>query len=314
MTKLFFSKYLGASINLRMGHSRFFVISMTLIISVCTGLFYAGYWLGQSNNVEYIYGPDGKRINVTRSHRAQFVKLKRMTQASLKRLSLHIGYLKSRVIRLNEYGPRIIKLTKADVKDFNFGISPGLGGPEKPIQWSVNSNSLMAEINRLSAIIEDRELKFAMLETMFINANLKRDAKPEGKPVRKSDGWVRMTSRFGMRIHPITRRRRFHDGIDFAGRSGAPIYTVAAGIVTASGWRGGYGYTVEVSHGDGLVSRYAHNKRLLVKVGQKISKGQKVALMGSTGVSTGTHVHYEILKDGKPISPHAFIRRKIRKK
>ncbi len=295
--------------NLRVGHSQFYVVSMTMIMLVSAGIFYAGYWLGQDNSSQY--GPDGKRINTASSHRKKFAKIRKMTQNSLKRFSLHVGYLKAGVIRLNETGTRIIKLTKGNMKDFNFSVNPGIGGIEKPDYKLVNSKDLSNDINRLSRIVKDRELKLTMLETLLINANLRRDAKPEGRPVRKRDGWIKMTSRFGSRLDPFTRRHKFHDGIDYAARSGTPIYTVAAGIVTASGWRGGYGKTVEVSHGKGLVSRYAHNRKLLVKVGDKIRKGQKIALMGSTGRSTGPHVHYEILENGKPISPHQFMVKKV---
>lgn len=288
--------------DLQTDHSRFFIISMAVISLLCAVLFYAGYWLGKAHNPVYAGKLNGVGTNKTR-----IAELKRKTQTSLRRLSLYVGYMKARVIRLNEYGKRMTKLSKIDAKDFNFSMNPGIGGLENKVKGKISSKSLIEEINQLSAVLKDRELKLSILEILLIEAKLKRSTFPEGKPVRKSDGWIKMTSTFGMRIHPIKRRRIFHDGIDYAGKRGAPIYTVAAGIVTASGWRGGYGYTVDVFHGNGLVSRYAHNKKLLVKVGDKISKGQKIALLGSTGRSTGPHVHYEILKDGKPVSPHSFI-------
>lgn len=295
--------------DLQTDHSRFFVVSMTIIIFFSAVLFYAGYWVGNVNNPEY-----SSSINAAHPRKTRFTHLKRKTRASLRRFSLHVGNLKARVIRLNEYGKRIISLSNVNMNDFNFSSSPGIGGLENRPNGKITRNSLIQEINQLSAVLKDRELKLAILETFLIHAKLKRNAFPEGKPIRKSDGWIKMTSTFGMRTHPINRRRVFHDGIDYAGKSGAPIYTVAAGIVTASGWRGGYGYTIDVLHGDGLVSRYAHNKKLLVKVGDKINKGQKIALLGSTGRSTGPHVHYEILRDGKPVNPHSFIVKKSLKK
>ncbi len=288
--------------DLQTDHSRFFIISMAVISLSCTVLFYAGYWLGRTNNPANL----GNVIGVV-TERTRLTQLTSKTQIYLKRFSLYVGYLKARVIRLNEYGKRISALSKVEAKDFNFSSSPGIGGIERSTNAKITNKSLIQEISQLSAVLKDRELKLSMLENFLTYAKLKRSTFPEGRPVRKRDGWVKVTSTFGMRTHPISRRRVFHDGIDYAAKLGAPIYTVAAGIVTASGWRGGYGYTIDVFHGNGLVSRYAHNKKLLVKVGDKISKGQKIALLGSTGRSTGPHVHYEILKDGKPVSPLSFI-------
>jgi len=139
---------------------------------------------------------------------------------------------------------------------------------------------------------------------MLLHVKLKRQSVPEGNPT-KGKAW--MSSKFGARRDPFTGRKTYHDGIDFAAKLGTPIYSSAAGVVSASGPRGGYGNTVEVDHGDGTVTRYAHNSLNLVQVGERVRKGQKIALMGSTGRSTGSHVHYEILKNGRPVSPHASL-------
>ena len=291
--------------TLRMGHSKFYIISMTLIVLVSTGLFYAGYYLGQANTLgDTDYGVNSNRISEVSRQRAQLAKLQRTTQTYLKRLSQHLGLLKAHVIRLNAFGDRITKMANLDAREFNFNSVPAQGGLYKPLKGSVKSEDFFEEMRRLSAVLKDREAKLSALETMLLHANLQRKGSPDGKPVRR--GW--MSSRYGARRDPFTGRRTFHDGIDFAARLGTPIYTVAAGVVTASGRRGGYGNTVEVDHGNGLVSRYAHNSKILVKVGQKVKKGQRIALMGSTGRSTGSHVHYEILKYGKPVNPNTFMR------
>ncbi len=307
MNIILFTKYIGSPMTLRMGHSKFYIISMSFIVLACSGLFYAGYWLGQANTLgDTDFGSNSSKISQVSKQRKQLADLERTTQTYLIRLSTHLGLLKAHIIRLNAFGERMTKMAKLDVNEFNFKSVPAQGGLYRPLKGSVKSEDFFAEMHRLAAVLKDREAKLSALESMLLHANIQRAGTPEGKPVRR--GWT--SSRFGGRRDPFTGRRTFHDGIDFAAPIGTPIYTVAAGVVTASGRRGGYGNTIEVSHGNGLVSRYAHNSRLLVKVGDRVRKGQKIALMGSTGRSTGSHVHYEILKNGKPISPHLFMVKK----
>ncbi|HEY9050177.1 MAG TPA: M23 family metallopeptidase, partial [Gammaproteobacteria bacterium] len=120
-------------------------------------------------------------------------------------------------------------------------------------------------------------------------------------------GWI--SSYYGMRTNPFTGKLQFHKGMDFASKSGSEVQAVAGGVITWSGKRYNYGNMVEVNHGNGYVTRYAHNKENLVKVGDTVKKGQAVASMGSTGRSTGPHVHFEVLKDGRQINPLKFVQK-----
>ncbi|SHK15478.1 M23 family metallopeptidase [Paramaledivibacter caminithermalis] len=113
----------------------------------------------------------------------------------------------------------------------------------------------------------------------------------------------KITSKFGYRIHPISNRRQFHKGIDIANKSGTNITSAGSGIVTYSGWNGGYGNVIIISHGYGYKSVYAHNKKNLVKVGERVKQGQVIAKLGNTGKSTGPHVHFEVHYKGKQIDP-----------
>jgi murein DD-endopeptidase MepM/ murein hydrolase activator NlpD len=132
-----------------------------------------------------------------------------------------------------------------------------------------------------------------------------KSAIPSGKPVK--NGWV--SSYYGYRTDPFNGKKVFHDGLDFAGKEGSKVYAVADGIVTWKGRRNGYGELVEIDHGNGYVTRYAHNKTVIAEQGQKVTKGQAIALMGSTGRSTGPHVHFEVLRDGKSVNPYKFVQR-----
>lgn len=117
----------------------------------------------------------------------------------------------------------------------------------------------------------------------------------------------RITSNFGWRFHPVLRKQKYHSGLDIAVRSGTSVLAADSGVVLVSGWRGGYGNFVAIDHGNGISTCYGHNSRLLVKVGEKVVKGQKIALSGSTGLSTGPHLHFEVRIKGAPSNPIPYL-------
>jgi len=120
-------------------------------------------------------------------------------------------------------------------------------------------------------------------------------------------GWL--SSNYGNRLDPFTGKRAWHNGVDFAGREGSDIVAVASGVVSWSGERYGYGKMVEVAHGEGVTTRYAHNLENTVKVGDMVRRGEVIALMGNSGRSTGPHVHFEVFKNGRPVDPASYLRR-----
>ena len=140
--------------------------------------------------------------------------------------------------------------------------------------------------------------KLAAMESMLIDRTIQNQI-PSVAPTK--DGWI--SSTYGKRFDPLSGKIQFHHGVDFAGRKGSSIEAVASGLVTWSGYRYGYGNMVEINHGNGYQTRYAHHKKNLVVVGQKVDKGQVIALMGDSGRATGPHVHFEVVKNGTPINP-----------
>ncbi len=148
-----------------------------------------------------------------------------------------------------------------------------------------------------------RDAQLAALENVILSRDLTQQIRPEGKPTKS--GFI--SSYFGERQDPFTGHEAFHRGVDFAGAAGSEVVSVAAGVVTWAGARSGYGSLIEINHGNGYVTRYGHNQRVLVTVGQTVTRGQAVALMGSTGRSTGPHVHFEVLKNGRQINPASFL-------
>ena len=117
----------------------------------------------------------------------------------------------------------------------------------------------------------------------------------------------RISSPFGWRFHPLLKKQKYHSGIDLAVPTGTPVKAADSGVVLVSGWRGGYGNFVAIDHGKGISTCYGHNSRLLVRVGQRVAKGQQIAISGSTGLSTGPHLHFEVRVNGNPVNPLAYL-------
>ena len=229
---------------------------------------------------------------------------KREAQNNLDALAARLSKLQGHVMRLDALGARLAKMAKLEDIVFNAREPIGMGGqyPEAQ-QTSLQVSDFVQQLEQLSIEIGDRSDKLAAMETMLMDKAVQNKTLPEGIPV--AAGWI--SSLFGWRTDPITGKREFHGGIDFASRDNAQVVAVASGIVTWSGRRSGYGNMIEISHGNGYITRYSHNRTNLVAVGDKVDKGQPVAIMGSTGRSTGTHVHFEVMRNGESVNPKKYI-------
>ncbi len=222
--------------------------------------------------------------------------------------SLKLAEMQARVVRLDALGERITQLAGLDDGEFDFSRPPALGGPDEAPAETSEPSGVESFYRELELQLADRERQLELLKIMMVDGQVKRESTISGRPVAK--GW--MSSPYGLRRDPFRGNRAWHKGIDFAGREGSPVIAVAAGIVTRSGPLRGYGELVEIDHGDALVTRYGHNKENLVKVGDLVKKDQIIAHMGSTGRSTGPHVHFEVYKNGRHVDPASYVRRTIR--
>jgi len=229
-------------------------------------------------------------------------------QEALNALTARLGALQAQVIRINALGKRLVDKAGLEKGEFDFGAPPPQGGPEEQPsalleEQSIPLPSLIHYADSLNRQLEDRQQQLNALEMVFMNRNLLDKVLPGGRPV--NDGWL--SSYFGYRADPFTGRREFHQGVDIAGSLGEPVMAVAAGIVSYAGKRSGYGNLVEINHGNGFITRYGHNATVLVAEGDTVSKGQVVALMGSTGHSTGPHVHFEVWRGGRVVDPLKYL-------
>jgi murein DD-endopeptidase MepM/ murein hydrolase activator NlpD len=219
-------------------------------------------------------------------------------------LTARVGQVNAQMLRLNALGKRLTEMAQLDKGEFNFDSLPAQGGPEQVTDEPTAATSDLHEVlTKLETQLIDRERQLVILETFISARQLTQMALPDGSPV--PGAWI--SSQFGRRVDPITGTSAFHSGIDFAAASGAQVYAVAPGVVSWAGDHSGFGQLVEINHGNGYVTRYAHNSRVLVKVGDKVGKGKLISHVGSTGRSTGPHLHFEVLKNGRAVDPRKFV-------
>jgi len=225
-------------------------------------------------------------------------------------LTIKLAELQSHILRLNALGDRLAEEANIPAKEFDFAETPASGGPTNTEQASTNLSlaDVLLQISALEAELKTKEKHLLMLESLTFGHHIENSSYLSGRPIRK--GWL--SSYYGMRKDPFSGKPAMHKGIDFAGKEDGDIIATASGVVTWASDRYGYGELIEINHGKGFKTRYGHNKKILVKVGDVVTKGQVIAKMGSTGRSTGPHVHYEILKNDRQIDPAKYVYRKAK--
>ncbi|MBT8102167.1 MAG: M23 family metallopeptidase [Gammaproteobacteria bacterium] len=280
-------------------------IAAVLGIVVSVG-FGGGYWYSAKTGSGVSTNELADLASELQQQRDNIAEIRQGNEDTLDAIAIRTAQLSARVIRLDALGRRLTEM--ADIKDgeFDFDTDPAMGGPEEPM--SAGSNVAVPEVvdamQSLGNQLDNREAQLNVLESVLMNQNLKERVYPQGRPV--GAGWI--SSYFGRRTDPFTGKPANHTGVDFAGKKGAEIVAVADGVVVWSGDRYGYGIMVEINHGSGYSTRYAHNSKNLVSVGDEVKKGQVVALMGETGRATGPNLHFEVLQNGSRVNPVKFIR------
>ncbi len=224
---------------------------------------------------------------------------------NLNALSVKLGQMQAQLVRLDALGARLAQSTGVKAEEFRFGQLPGRGGAESSLpSRELSLGEFKRQLAALSGSLGDRSDKLSAMELVLQQDSLKKRAIPSLAPV--SVGWH--SSNYGWRIDPFTGQQAFHEGVDFMSAAGTPVMAAASGVVVYSAYHPQYGNMVEIDHGNGLVSRYAHASALLVKVGEAVLKGQRIALVGSTGRSTGAHLHFEVRQNGAPQNPERFLK------
>lgn len=225
-------------------------------------------------------------------------------------LTIKVAELQSQLLRLNALGDRLASESNIPDEEFNFQTQPPSGGPMQSVDAITHKtlDELLVEISELTNQINYEEKQLKVLESLTLGHHIENTSYLSGRPITK--GWL--SSYYGVRKDPFNGRPAMHKGVDFAGKEDAKIIATASGVVSWSGERYGYGNLIEIDHGNGYKTRFGHNKEILVKVGDVVTKGDVIARMGSTGRSTGPHVHYEILRNNSQINPIKYVYRKAK--
>lgn len=233
-------------------------------------------------------------------------RMRAQTEAQSQAVGRQLAQMQARLLRMEALGARVTEITDLDDGEFSFADPAPQGGPSTFAQEVVPWPDLQKSLDELASGLKSRENELEILESMLRDRDYRQARQIAGRPVT----WGWMSSGFGKRVDPFTGKMAWHSGVDFAGKEGSEVVAVASGVVTYAGKRYGYGQMVEINHGDGYVTRYGHHEKLLVKVGDVVKKGQPIGTMGSSGRSTGPHVHFEVLKNGKPVDPARYVARR----
>ena len=297
---IFFSRRRGKARHLNLSHPFTLTAVSILGLALLAGIFAVGIKVGVKGAT---LGALGEPAALAQE-RVDLAALKVHLQERIDGLAMKMGTLNAHLVRLNALGKRLTQMANLSSSEFDFEHDPAMGGPEaESAGRGAQVPDLSTMIDQFDRRLDFRSTQFSALEYVLLGRQLSAEIRPTGRPVLA--GYI--SSYFGERMDPFNGEEAFHKGLDFASDAGADVLAVGEGVVTWAGPREGYGTLVEVNHGNGYVTRYAHNSRAVVSAGDTVQRGQAIAVVGSTGRSTGPHVHFEVLKDGRQIDPMAFI-------
>ena len=272
----------------------FAVLSVSVVLN-----FYQ--WYHYSSDREHVAASLLKVKQDYQHQQTVMTNLRQKADDHLVSYQVKLAQLHSEVNRINALGLTLAKVANIPENEYDVLQNMAQGGPVsdqyRPLDTKLGF--VLEEIDQIDLALTDQAHKMSLLESVLMNHHIKESSQISGKPVMQ--GWL--SSYYGMRNDPFTGKAAMHKGLDFAGSEGDPVITTGAGVVTWSAERSGYGNLIQIDHGNGVSTRYGHNRTLLVKVGDVVEKGQTIAELGNTGRSTGAHVHYEVLHKGIPTNP-----------
>ncbi|MCB1867380.1 MAG: M23 family metallopeptidase [Gammaproteobacteria bacterium] len=282
------------------------LMALPLAALLTGGALWAGYQLGIEAGAPVSNGQMaafGLQQETGRQHR-ELEQARQQARAHLDAMALRLGVMQAKLLRMEALGEQLVKIGELDPSEFNFDEPPPQGGLESSEDAiSVELPELFTEMDLLSRNIADRTHKLELMQGMIVDGKIQENLQPDGRPVEK--GWI--SSNYGYRKDPFNGKKTFHRGVDIASKRGSPVHAVASGVVMEARRKSGYGYHIEINHADGLVTKYAHNSAIFVEPGDLVEKGDIIGLVGSSGRSTGPHVHFEITHNGKSVNPAKYL-------
>jgi murein DD-endopeptidase MepM/ murein hydrolase activator NlpD len=244
---------------------------------------------------------------VLADQRQEALRTQEMVQGHLNAMAVRLGELQARIMRLDGLGERLARiagLKPQELPSLRLDEAPGVGGAESPLPGKTLSVTDFQDVlSKLARQVDERSDQLGVLEALLVQTSASRKFLPSLPPIL--NGWF--SSNFGFRIDPFSGTKTFHEGIDFPAEVGTSIVAAASGKVVFAGYHPEYGKMIEVDHGNGLLTRYAHTSQVFVHEGDLVVRGQRLASVGSTGRSTGPHLHFEVRLNGVPQNPARFL-------
>lgn len=272
---------------------------MVSVIAVAAALNYLMLRVAADFNIPYLH------TLLLSAQQEQHEKTRSYLRENLNAMAVKLGQMQAQLVRLDTLGERLAKLAGFKPQDLVFSELPGRGGAISSVSsQDLSLGDFTRQLDLLTRQLDDRGDKLGVLESLFTLDSAKKKLVPTMLPVE--GGWY--SSNYGWRIDPFTGQRAFHEGIDVMAEQGTTIRAAAGGVVVFSDLHPQYGNMIEIDHGNDLITRYAHASRRLVKIGDVVLRGAKIAEVGRTGRATGTHLHFEVRQRGAPVNPVQFLR------
>ena len=287
--------------------SRTVALSQAQVLLIAFGILVAGFVLAMATYVVTMkFAVDLRnpylRALLATLHQDDLRRSEAEMKDNVSALAVKVGELQARILRLDAFGERLAKAAGIKTEEFRFNEKPGQGGPAAASR-DLSLPEFQRMLAEIASVLDDRSDKLGVLDSMLMNDRLAAKTIPTTMPVPM--GYY--SSNYGYRVDPINGRTSFHTGVDLIAPPGTPVVAAAGGVVSTVAYVAEYGNIVEVDHDNGLTSRYAHLAKSLVRVGDVVMKGQNVALVGSTGRTTGPHLHFEVREKGIPLNPNKFL-------
>jgi murein DD-endopeptidase MepM/ murein hydrolase activator NlpD len=302
MNIILVSERLARARTITLGLPQLALLGMGLMVSVVVAAAAMNFLIlrvASDFNVPYL------QTMLLSAQQEQHDKAQSYLRVNLNAMAVKLGQMQAQLVRLDTLGERLAKLAGFKPQDLVFGELPGRGGAISSLpSQDLSLGDFTRQLDSLTRQLDDRGDKLGILESLFTLDSAKKKLIPTMLPVE--GGWY--SSNFGWRIDPFSGQRAFHEGIDVMAEQGTTVRAAAGGVVVYSEFHPQYGNMIEIDHGNDLITRYAHASRRIVKVGDVVLRGVKIAEVGRTGRATGTHLHFEVRQRGAPVNPTQFLR------
>ncbi len=285
------------------------IASLFLMVLLVTFGSWGAYGVYHTQTISSKLKNSEQQLELARSmHEQEMIRLSEQVSAEQQKASVYartLGQMQAQISRLDSLGEKLVEVASLDKKEFDFGLQPAFGGP-RLAQSSINTDMGINEhMQHVSSRLSNLDTQLAAIDYLLQGTREEKNARPHAWP--SEGGWL--SSHYGLRADPFTGESAVHRGVDIANRFGAPVLATSRGVVTFAGKMKDFGYMVDVEHGYGYKTRYGHLSSLAVKVGDEISDNQLIGRVGSSGRSTGPHLHYEVHRNGRSLNPSNFLPR-----